>query len=432
MKTQNNRAFTLVELIVVITILAVLATVAFISFQGYASLSRDSVRLADLKNISKSFEINRTKNIDFPLPDKKVDISSSGTIFQYQGELSQNILESDLNIFDGWLDPVTDQPYGYAINAARNKFQIIWFLENQESVTNVSLTKTFADNTDKYVKSSWDALGILLDETNNEIILDDNETLEIDIESDTNTYKMLSIQNEIILADKETLQWQFLSRFNPNASCKTLLESWNSKWSGMYFINPTNTDWEEFEVYCDMGNHWGGWTLVWEWLPSEAIANLQTNEKLALSGSIVFQEIYANPYHLPDYHIERLSNTAILDRTFRKIYNDLDNVTDALDPRALFTDLNWNQTTMVNNMLYWYGNSFRIFANGRNIAYTNQMYICNPNWSDVFTQLTPTERIELWIWGTHNCYPWDPDNYDIKTSSWLSIAQWQEVKVYVR
>ena len=84
MKNNFNKAFTLVELIVVITILAVLATVAFISFQGYTSSSRDSVRLADLKNISKSFEINRTKGIDFPLPDKKVDISSSGTIFQYQ------------------------------------------------------------------------------------------------------------------------------------------------------------------------------------------------------------------------------------------------------------------------------------------------------------------------------------------------------------
>ena len=432
MKNNFNKAFTLVELIVVITILAVLATVAFISFQGYTSSSRDSVRLADLKNISKSFEINRTKGIDFPLPDKKVDISSSGTIFQYQWELSQNILNSDLNIFDGGVDPLTGENYWYAVNFARNKFQIIWFLENQESVANIYQNTVFADNSDKYLKSSGDSLGILLDETTNEIILDDNEALEIDIESDTNTYKMLSIQNEIIYADKETLQWQFLSRFNPIASCKTILESWNSKWSGMYFINPTNQDWEDFEVYCDMVNHSGGWTLVWEWLPSEAIANLQTNEKLALSGSIVFQEIYANPYHLPDYHIERLSNTAVLDRTFRKIYNDLDNVTDSLKPRVLFTDLNWNQTTIVSNMLYWYGNSFRVFANGRNISYTNQMYICNPNWSDVFTQLTLTERIELWIWWSQNCYPWDLDNYEIETSSWLSIAHWQEMKVYIR
>ncbi len=84
MKKQNNKAFTLVELIVVITILAVLATVAFISFQGYTSSSRDSVRLTDLKNISKSFEVSKTRWIDFPLPDKKIDISASGTIFQYQ------------------------------------------------------------------------------------------------------------------------------------------------------------------------------------------------------------------------------------------------------------------------------------------------------------------------------------------------------------
>lgn len=39
---QNNRAFTLVELIVVITILSVLATVAFISFKWYSTESRDN------------------------------------------------------------------------------------------------------------------------------------------------------------------------------------------------------------------------------------------------------------------------------------------------------------------------------------------------------------------------------------------------------
>ena len=84
MKQIKNTAFTLVELIVVITILAVLATVAFISFQGYTSSSRDSVRLADLKNISKSFEFMKTKDQELPLPDQKVDITASGTIFQYQ------------------------------------------------------------------------------------------------------------------------------------------------------------------------------------------------------------------------------------------------------------------------------------------------------------------------------------------------------------
>ena len=197
MKKQNNKAFTLVELIVVITILAVLATVAFISFQWYTSSSRDSVRLSDLKNISKSFEINRTKGIDFPLPDKKVDISASGTIFQYQWELSQNILKSDLKIFDGGLDPVTKKSYGYAVNSARNKFQIIWFLENSQTAGNNLFSESLADNSDKYVKSSGDTLGILLDETTNEVIVQSGSLNEIDI-ANTSTGYIVSAENKNI------------------------------------------------------------------------------------------------------------------------------------------------------------------------------------------------------------------------------------------
>ena len=261
MKKNINTAFTLVELIVVITILAVLATVAFISFQGYTSSSRDWVRLADLKNISKSFEINRTKDIDFPLPDKKVDISASGTIFQYQWELSQNILESDLNIFDGGLDPVTKQPYGYAVNLARNKFQIIWFLENQESVANISTTTTFADNSDKYIKSSGDSLGILLNETTNEIITASGSFDEIDIEAIVDNYSII-IWNKITKWNSDYIKDNLSFRINAIESCKSILYNWNSKWDGMYTINPTGLAWDDFEVYCDMSTDWWGWTLL--------------------------------------------------------------------------------------------------------------------------------------------------------------------------
>ncbi len=261
MKTQNNTAFTLVELIVVITILAVLATVAFISFQGYTSSSRDAVRLADLKNISKSFEINRTKDIDFPLPDKKVDISASGTIFQYQWELSQNILESDLNIFDGGLDPVTKKPYGYAVNAARNKFQVIWFLENQESVANISQNAVFADNTDKFVKTSWNKLWIILDETTNEIIIQSGSLTEIDIQTNTQNYALI-MDDFIQISENNLLKNQLSYKINFQESCKAIILSWNSKWDGKYVINPTGILWDEFEVYCDMTTDWGGWTLI--------------------------------------------------------------------------------------------------------------------------------------------------------------------------
>jgi prepilin-type N-terminal cleavage/methylation domain-containing protein len=89
---KNSYAFTLVELIVVITILAVLSTIAFISFQGYTVNARDSVRLADMNNISKGFNIKITTAIKLPVPDDKIDITASGTILTYQGYAGQQVL----------------------------------------------------------------------------------------------------------------------------------------------------------------------------------------------------------------------------------------------------------------------------------------------------------------------------------------------------
>ena len=256
MKKQNNKAFTLVELIVVITILAVLATVAFISFQWYTSSSRDSVRLSDLKNISKSFEINRTKGIDFPLPDKKVDISASGTIFQYQWELSQNILKSDLKIFDGGLDPVTKKPYGYAVNFVRNKLQIIWFLENSQTAGNNLFSESLADNTDKYVKTSGDTLGILLDETTNEVIVQSGSMDKIDVSNSSIDYILELWNNSIIKYNQRKL----ISIQNLQGSCKKILINNPEANSGIFSVK---IDWvNNTSVYCDMTTDWGGWTLI--------------------------------------------------------------------------------------------------------------------------------------------------------------------------
>jgi prepilin-type N-terminal cleavage/methylation domain-containing protein len=60
MKTPQFRkfkGFTLVELIVVITILAILGTIGFLAIGGYSSKARDSARIGDTAQISKSLDI---------------------------------------------------------------------------------------------------------------------------------------------------------------------------------------------------------------------------------------------------------------------------------------------------------------------------------------------------------------------------------------
>ncbi len=292
MNTQKLKGFTLVELIVVITILSVLATVAFISFQGYTSSSKDSVRLTDMKNIAKSFEINRTKDIDFLLPDNKVDIYASGILLQYQWELSTNILEKNLNIFDGWLDPVTQKPYWYAVNLQRNKFQVIWFLENFESLWNIYSSKTFANNTQKYAKWFGDNLAILLDKDTHEVIIDENSIQQIDIVNTTDEYEIIigkkrrgNLQNDTIIRNE----------ILPNTSCQKLFDAWK-KISWEYTISPNGK--ENIQVYCHMTDT-AGWTLLavydslgtWDWSISSS-SNLWnwTNQSTFGTTSI------ANPY----------------------------------------------------------------------------------------------------------------------------------------
>ena len=75
---MKNKAFTLVELIIVVTILAILATISFLSFGWYAWEARDSLRISDLKSISKAFEIwiaswNKLPNPDNIISREKID-----------------------------------------------------------------------------------------------------------------------------------------------------------------------------------------------------------------------------------------------------------------------------------------------------------------------------------------------------------------------
>jgi len=157
---KQKKAFTLVELIVVITILAILWTIAFISLQWYSKDTRNSVRLSDLLNIDKTLWIKLVTAWKVPVPDNKIDITASGTIFIYQWNAWERVLDS-LWVSNWWKDPKDETYYTYATNTSLNKYQLIWFMEWDLSMKCLRKSTRFTMSI-KLMKRSkrWDILYI--------------------------------------------------------------------------------------------------------------------------------------------------------------------------------------------------------------------------------------------------------------------------------
>ena len=157
---MNKKAFTLVELIVVITILSVLATVAFISFQWYASSSRDSVRLADIKSIQKVNTIFKETKGKYPLPNEEINIFFSWATAWTQWVFWTNSYSDTISMWNVPTDPLTFLPYAYSVTNTRQEYQLAAVLENQISSTLSQSAYAWDQLAEIYIK--WDYNGQFL------------------------------------------------------------------------------------------------------------------------------------------------------------------------------------------------------------------------------------------------------------------------------
>lgn len=74
---KSRSGLTLVELIVVITILAILGIIAFMSISGFSKNARDSSRVTDIANLSKSLDITFVRKGSYPDPDNSFQVTYS-------------------------------------------------------------------------------------------------------------------------------------------------------------------------------------------------------------------------------------------------------------------------------------------------------------------------------------------------------------------
>lgn len=112
---HSKKAFTLIELIVVVAIIGILGVIGFSSITGYFAGARDGARLEDMNKIYSQLDITRGDLGGFPMPDNARPIALSGTIYAYQGYMSQDILNI-IKFEKSGRDPQDGTNYTYSID----------------------------------------------------------------------------------------------------------------------------------------------------------------------------------------------------------------------------------------------------------------------------------------------------------------------------
>lgn len=143
-KMKNKKAFTLIELIVTILILIILWTIAFFSFQWYSQASRNSVRIADLSNITNVLEIFNIESWKYPLPENGSLITFSWWTVWQQGTFWGSVFTNVSKLNKIPTDPLFDREYTYSVTTDRNQFLLWWIEEWWILVQNINIDKSYA------------------------------------------------------------------------------------------------------------------------------------------------------------------------------------------------------------------------------------------------------------------------------------------------
>jgi len=150
---NQNRGFTLTELIIVVAIFAILSTLAYVSYSWWIQSSRDSVRAEHVNNINTVLNLYRTYRGVYPTPTNAKDILYNGATLWSQWEFGQSTQNEIGKIFWDHEDPKYKIPYTYSTTQSKREYQLGVVFE-KESVSpdiqgfasNLWVSQTYADS----------------------------------------------------------------------------------------------------------------------------------------------------------------------------------------------------------------------------------------------------------------------------------------------
>ncbi|MFK7779890.1 MAG: two-component regulator propeller domain-containing protein [Candidatus Gracilibacteria bacterium] len=150
---NNNKAFTLIELIVSLIILVIIGGVGFFSFLSYLSTARDLSRVMEFKNIESSMSSFVLKTGFYPTPTDPVEIFYSGGLVWTQGTYT-NETSNTIGYSTDITDPLTKDLYTYSVKNSGREFSLAGVLEKSQDI---ALNTGFMGNT--YAAASGSVVG---------------------------------------------------------------------------------------------------------------------------------------------------------------------------------------------------------------------------------------------------------------------------------
>ncbi len=285
MKNNNflNKWFTLVELVVTISVLAILATVAFIWYAGYITNARDSTRDSDLKTLESGLNLYLSKSATYPLPESYTTITASWTTIRYQWLFWKSILSliDFWNVKQWWgTDPKTKEYYGYVVNSNKKDYQIAGYFEKQFAYNNSILPQANAIYKWAYIRSVWDDLWFIVDNTTKKPIHETMAWISFDSRNATLTYDVVFSQYDIITWTWLTLFSNIYTRDDRLLQNKSLANLDNSLvW--YWDMESTIMSWS-YTLLDDLSGYWNNW-WCYNWVTQVNCWNSSTGPQKVIS-----------------------------------------------------------------------------------------------------------------------------------------------------
>lgn len=359
------------EIFIAIGVFLLAWVVVYAYFLSEDKASRDVQRYVDLLKINDELKLYYSKNNTYPLPEDAVSITASGEILTYQWYFwEKNFEEMSIKSIQ---DPLWDKffkylnYYTYVTDEKKQKFQLMAWYENDESLYYMPTSKRFP-----YLYG--ENIGVAIE---NKTARPIQETkLGVDVLHTFDAYSIFIDNKSVLVGDRLRLKNYLANTSLSQAkSCLEIKESgWNK--NGYYYIQPLLwTSYARFgttmQVYCDMESDGWGWTRLYykdgketcfnggnnynsfiiEKLFTQDFAVSDSLETLQSEGSWILKNI---DFNHKDFSVNKMVNVANCKTPSGEEWS-MEYGFDSDDWILTFLMFKWNLTTLWdwNSMFFW-------------------------------------------------------------------------------